>query len=614
MRVAVALGLFTFVVLTSCVPTGVVCRAGTAACGSGCIDPSSDKRNCGGCGIACGTSQQCNAGLCECGPGTTLCNGECVLLDYDTFNCGGCGQACAAGGTCSPVASGDGGARGTCGCPSGLSVCSNACVATASDVLNCGQCGRACAATQVCSNGVCGAQCAAGETDCAGSCAALATSRLHCGACGRACAAAQDCVAGACVCPAGQTLCGAACVSLTSANTDCGGCGTVCGSGQSCHAGVCSYDVVAACYWSGQAVGFNATTFAKGSLSDLGTNPAALALKQGVLLAADGQDRRVYQAVLSPTGLAQAALATQTGAVPTHVLVDGTHVYVVNAASGTLQTLSEGADAGRLELDAGVAGGLSLGTVSELNFGMNSFPQGVARAGDALWVPLYGGYGVGPAAAGQAVVKVSAANPSAELSRVDLKGLDLHAFDGGAPVARPWAITAHRGALYVVLNNLNPDTYAPEGPGLLARIDPGTSAVTVIDLGAEHCLNPQWAASVGEALVVSCGGQVAYSTTGAIDTVRHAGLVLVDAQDHVAASWSAGCPADAGACAPLMPGRFTVRGARVLLGDQNAGRVVVLDVGDAGFTEVRGVANPLATCPISAVTGAGNVSDLVSLP
>ena len=33
--------------LTACPPTGVVCKAGTAPCGAGCIDPISDRVNCG---------------------------------------------------------------------------------------------------------------------------------------------------------------------------------------------------------------------------------------------------------------------------------------------------------------------------------------------------------------------------------------------------------------------------------------------------------------------------------------------------------------------------------------------------------------------------------------
>jgi hypothetical protein len=605
MRVVFAVCLFSLVVLTGCPSTGVVCRAGTDPCGSGCIDKSSDKRNCGGCGIACGASQQCNAGNCECEAGTSLCNGECVVTDYDTANCGTCGKACASGGTCT---------LGVCGCPAGLTTCSSACVATANDVKNCGLCGKACATGEVCDQGACKVSCTSPAVACGTACATLATDRLNCGMCGKTCLATESCVAGQCACPAGQTACAGACVDTSTSTTHCGQCGQGCSGGQSCRAGVCTFDVVAACYWSGQAVGFNATTFAKGTLSDLGTNPAALAVKAGVLLAADGMDQRVYQAVLSPSGLAQASRANATGAVPNQVLVDGANVYVVNATSGTLQVLVDGADAGRVTV-AGVDGGLGMGTVSELNFGMNSYPQGVARVGDAVWVPLYGGYGAAAADAGQVVVRVAVANPGVEVARVSLKSLDLKAFDGGTPgVARPWAITSHRGAVYVVLNNLNPDTYAPEGPGLLARIDPATNAVSAIDLGAARCLNPQWAASVGDALAVSCGGLVSYTPTYTVDSVRAAGLVLLNAQDQVSASWSSACPVDAGTCAPMMPGRFTVRGARVLLGDQNAGRVVVLDVADGGLTEVRGVTNALSTCPISAATGAGNVSDLVSLP
>lgn len=606
MRVAVVCGLLSLAVLTGCPPTGVVCRAGTVACGTGCIDPSSDKRNCGGCGISCGTGQQCNSGVCECEAGTKLCNGECVVTDFDAKHCGQCGKACSTGGLCN---------SGTCGCPTGLSECTGACVSLVNDAKNCGQCGKACAANEVCDHSACVLSCTAPAVECSGACATLATDRLNCGQCGKVCPATESCVAGNCACSGSQTRCGTDCVDTQTSTTHCGGCNAPCGNGMSCRQGVCTFDVIAACYWSGQAVGFNATTFARGSLTDFGTNPQSLALSHGVLLSADGQDRRLYQAVLSNSGLAQAALANSTGAVPNQVVVDGESVYVVNASSGTLQVLNGAADAGRLTLDAGVAGGLALGTSTELNFGMNSYPQGVTRAGDALWVPLYGGFGAAQADAGQVIVKVLVAAPGTEAARVSLKSLDLHAFDGGSPVARPWAVTTHHGVVYAVLNNLNPDTYAPEGPGMLARIEPGSLQVKGIDLGATRCLNPQWAAPVGDQLAVSCGGLVTYDlTTYAVLSITAAGVVLLDAQDHVWSSWSSACPADAGTCALMMPGRFTVRGSRLLLGDQSAGRVVVLDVTDAGLTEVRGVANALSTCPVSGTTGIGNVSDLVSLP
>jgi hypothetical protein len=261
--------------------------------------------------------------------------------------------------------------------------------------------------------------------------------------------------------------------------------------------------------------------------------------------------------------------------------------------------------------------------VAELPLGMNTYPEGVAKVGDSLWVPLFGGFGAAGADAGQAVVRVSVANPEVpvETGRVSLKALDLKPFDGGAPVARPFAITARNGALYVALDNLNPDTYAVEGPGLLARIQPEDGGVSVIDLGAEDCVNPQWLAAVGDALAVSCGGSVQYSPTYTVEAVTRAGLVLLNAHDEKVAAWSSACPGDAGvlpdggaACLPMLPGRFAVVGRRIVLGDQSAGRVVLLDVVDGGLVEVKGVADALNLCPLSPLTGVANVSDVAALP
>jgi hypothetical protein len=211
-----------------------------------------------------------------------------------------------------------------------------------------------------------------------------------------------------------------------------------------------------------------------------------------------------------------------------------------------------------------------------------------------------------------AIVAVSDAGVPVELGRVALGGLDLQRFDGGTPVARPWTAVAHRGGVYVVLNNLNPDTYAPEGPGLLARIEPGTGAVSVVPLAGSRCLNPQWAAEVGDQLAVSCGGRASYDrSTYALTGLTASGVALLDGQDRLAGFWSAQAAPDAGAL--FFPGRFSVRGSRLFLGDQNAGRVVVLDVSDAGFTELRGVATALPVCPVDTF-GVANVSDLVQLP
>lgn len=526
------LGLSLF--LMACPPTGVVCKPGTLPCGTGCIDPESDRRNCGACGTACGAQQDCNAGVCACRAGTTLCDGACVDTNYDPAHCG------------VP----DGGATA--------------------------QCGVACSTGQVCELGACKTSCSAGLTRCLASCVDTQADEANCGACDVACA-----------------------------------------QGQQCKAGACDYEVVAACYWSGQLVGFDPATGVKGPLSDIGSNPAALARLGTQLLAADGTDKRLYSAVPAAGGAyALGNTASVTGSVPNQVVVDGVYVYVVNAGTHTLQVLKVGGDAGVITLDAGVAA-QQLGTVAEVSFGTGSFPQGIAKVGSQLFVPLYGGYGAEAADAGQEVAKVDVTNPEqpALAGRVSLKALDLKPFDGGAPVARPWAIVARNGQVYVALNNLNADTYAPEGPGLVAKVNPTSGAVTGIDLGAGECLNPQWLAAIGDRLAVSCGGLITYSPSYAVESVTAAGVVLLDAQDQRVATWSSSgaCAAggDAG-CLPMMPGRLAVSGNQVLVSDQNGGRVVVLEVADGGLREVRGAANALAVCPVSDLTGVANVADLLS--
>lgn len=528
------MSLGVVVLLTACPPTGVVCKPGTLPCGTGCIDPSSDRRNCGACGNQCGPQQDCLANAagapeCTCRPGTQRCSdGVCAAIQFDAKNCGRCGLACGTG--------------------------------------------------EVCEDGQCKASCTTGLTRCVSSC-----------------------------------------VDANTDESNCGGCGVVCAQGQQCRGGVCDYEAVAACYWSGQLVGFDPTTGVKGPLSDVGSNPAALARLGTTVLSADGTDRRLYSALPTASGQYEKTnLASTTGAVPNQVLVDRPFVYVVNAGSGTLTVLKEGVDAGVIVLDAGVQGTLLLGAVAEIPFGANTFPQGMAKVDSQLWVPLFGGYGAEAADAGQELAKVDITNPAAPTlaGRVSLKMLDLKPFDGGTPVARPWSIVAKNNALYVALSNLNPDTYAPEGPGLVARVDATSEAVTVIDLGAQDCLNPQWIGLVGNAVAVSCGGRITYSSTFAVESIVAAGVVALDSLDSkLPGVWSTSagsCAALDAGCMPMMPGRFAVSGQQLLVSDQNGGRVVVLAVGDGGVTEVRAGSNALAVCPVSASSGVANVADILA--
>lgn len=510
--------------LTGCPDTGIVCRAGTNRCGTGCADYTSDLRNCGGCGQACAAGQVCASSACVCRAGTTACQGRCVT--------------------------------------------------TASDPSACGACGTACAQGQVCELGQCKASCTLGVS----------------------------------------TRCGDACVDTQSDVGHCGGCGLACQGGQRCVSGGCTSDVVVACFSSGQVAGLSASTLQRTPLADLGTAPAALATTRGVLLAADGLDRRLNQADL-PAGTSTwrelPSRSIATGAVPNQVLVDGEWLYVVNAQSGTLQVARLGASDG----DAGVP----VRTVQEVVFGANTFPQAVARVGTSLWVPLYGGYGASSADAGQRLLEVDVADPSNPrvTAEVSLKAIDLRPFDGGSPAARPFAAVVQRGQLYVALNNLDADSYLPTGPGLLAKVDPATKALSLIDLGADTCLNPQWLAPMGSGLVVSCGGRALYTGQNfALSSVERAGVVVVDAQDQRVATWAPAAPScgDAGACPLFLPGRFAVKGESIFLGDQNAGRLAVLDFIDGGLVERRGPAqnDAVLVCPVNPTSGVSNVSDVLA--
>jgi hypothetical protein len=195
----------------------------------------------------------------------------------------------------------------------------------------------------------------------------------------------------------------------------------------------------------------------------------------------------------------------------------------------------------------------------------------------------------------------------------------LKPFDGGTAIARPYAIVARGGQLYVPLNNLDP-AYDVAGPGMLVRIDPqANNAITPIELPAAQCLN---AGAVklspdGGTLYVGCSGFPTYDSSYNVIANRSAGVLALGPDDAVRSSWSAVCPAtsDAG-CAPPFPGRFAVRGNRLFVGDQSVGRMFVLEDTGAQLVERRGYADggtPAQACGRNPA-GFGNVSDVVALP
>lgn len=503
-------------------------------------------------------------------------------------------------------------------CTSGLSVCGEDCVDLAGDSASCGACGNACGAAGVCQEGAC--VCRPGTGLCGGTCVATASDAAHCGACGNTCPSGRVCEAGACRegCSAATVRCGDSCVDSRTDALHCGACGTVCPDVQTCHAGRCAYDVVTACYTNGQLVGIQAGSDALGPRRQFGSGVQALAAWDGFVLAADATASRLLQAAGGDLGtVVEEDSLGSVAASPNDVLVDPPYVYVVDSVNNTLQVLRrEGPAQG---------GGLGLRTVAQLNLGRNTSPQSVAKWGSTLYIPLFGTAGSG-FDAGNAVARVDISNPEAP-RRVDtlpLTGLDLKSFDGGTVLPLPYSVTATDGGVYVALTNLNPyNDYLPNGPGMLARIDPADGGVSAIDLGADACLNAGYVEAVGGQLVVSCLGEARLDRANGsrADAVRSTGLVLVKDDVPVASyALSPGCAPGAEGCRLAVAGRFAVAGGAVYLGDTNAGRVFVVEVEDGRLVERRGHSTPqargpaLEACPVDPRRPVSNAIDVTALP
>ncbi len=84
----------------------VTCEDGLTPCGNACRDLSSDRENCGECGMACAGVLGCFGGECGCDPeapdagDVTRCSDKCSVLTSDPENCGECGTKCGAGEVC----------------------------------------------------------------------------------------------------------------------------------------------------------------------------------------------------------------------------------------------------------------------------------------------------------------------------------------------------------------------------------------------------------------------------------------------------------------------------------------------------------------------------------
>jgi hypothetical protein len=177
---------------------GPACPEGRIRCGDFCVDPVSDRFNCGGCGIECGDLETCMDARCRCLEGYERCDGACVNVRIDRRHCGECNHACDPLSTC---------VDGACVCPGGLTDCGGECVDTNTDSQNCGGCGIACTGGEFCNGrGSCSVECDPPYTLCSPGgdayCADLDRDPYNCGGCGNVCGpydhAVPECEGGAC--------------------------------------------------------------------------------------------------------------------------------------------------------------------------------------------------------------------------------------------------------------------------------------------------------------------------------------------------------------------------------------------------------------------------------
>lgn len=87
-------GDYTYTPPTPTWPT-TECSGTQMRCGnySYCVDVSASREHCGACNNACGTTQQCVGGKCQCyGTGQVICGGQCVPPTLGP--CGMCGEQC----------------------------------------------------------------------------------------------------------------------------------------------------------------------------------------------------------------------------------------------------------------------------------------------------------------------------------------------------------------------------------------------------------------------------------------------------------------------------------------------------------------------------------------
>jgi hypothetical protein len=258
------------------------CATGKDCCAGSCVDTKKDTKNCGTCGNTCSApanaSAGCNDGTCgigTCNSGYGDCNTSAsdgceVNLSSNKDNCGACGMACMLS---NATAACVGGSCGIATCNGGYDDCdkiaATGCETSLKTISDCGGCGKLCTipnGTGQCTTGTCQvATCNAGYGDCdglaangcetntAGGTPGPGSTILNCGTCGTSCSVTNGtplCASGTCKvasCAAPYDDCDGVYANGCETNTNnsvgnCGACGTICSGNHgaaSCAGGLC---------------------------------------------------------------------------------------------------------------------------------------------------------------------------------------------------------------------------------------------------------------------------------------------------------------------------------------------------------------------------------------
>jgi hypothetical protein len=103
--------MFGYVMVRNCPGGSCQCPANLASCSALCVDEQTDVKNCGSCGNNCAAKPNVASATCSAGSCVTTCSGSttdcdpaagngCEDLTSDAKNCGACGHACGAGEIC----------------------------------------------------------------------------------------------------------------------------------------------------------------------------------------------------------------------------------------------------------------------------------------------------------------------------------------------------------------------------------------------------------------------------------------------------------------------------------------------------------------------------------